>query len=203
MRFSPWHQEKKQGDKDYDPTQKNCLVWDVMTHNMLSIVKKAGTNCTIDETTWANAGHADVQGCIIGKMHVSKGGRHTVCVDTPCHFIYAYTQRHKFFSRKKPFIQEGPAKVERLVASTTPLIKTNQEDGKDTQHQVFGEPPCISMENHVSDDAFQQLLGNEGWKSINACCCNCLPANCNQNVFHHIKQPKLMPDPKLQDLSIQ
>ncbi len=83
---------------------------------MLSIVNKARENCTI---------------CSIGKLHVSKDGRHTVCADSHNCFIHVYTPRNKFFTHKNPFTQVGPAEVEGLITSMTSLIKTNKKDRKD------------------------------------------------------------------------
>ena len=59
--------EKRRTEEGYDPTQKYRLIWDVMTHNMLAIIKKGGDDVTIDETTWANASYADMHGRLKGK----------------------------------------------------------------------------------------------------------------------------------------
>ncbi len=96
--------------------------------SLIAKVVKAGKDCTIDKTAWANVGYEDVQGFIIGKLHASKDGQYTFCVDSHCHFIYAYTPRHKFFTCKNPFTQEGPAEVERLITSMRLLTKMNKKD---------------------------------------------------------------------------
>ena len=54
--------EKRRTEGRYDPTQKYRLIWDVMMHNMLAIIKKGGDDVTIDEMTWANASYADMHG---------------------------------------------------------------------------------------------------------------------------------------------
>ncbi len=53
-------EEKKKTDEEYDLTQKYCLVWDVMTHNMNQLIDKGGLNLTLDETTWSNSSYADI-----------------------------------------------------------------------------------------------------------------------------------------------
>ncbi len=52
--------EKKKIDEGYDLTQKYCLVWDVMTHNMNQLIVKGGLDLTLDETTWPNSSYADI-----------------------------------------------------------------------------------------------------------------------------------------------
>jgi hypothetical protein len=59
--------EMKKTDAGFDPTQNNCLVWDVMTHNMNQLMDKGGLDLIMDETTWPNSSYADIQGCLQGK----------------------------------------------------------------------------------------------------------------------------------------
>ncbi len=73
--------EKKRTDEGYDPTQKYQLVWDIMTHNMNQLIDKGGLDLTMDETTWANSSHADIQGRLQGKK-TDKGGQHVLLLDS-------------------------------------------------------------------------------------------------------------------------
>ena len=50
-------EEKNKTDKGYDPTQKYCLVWDVMTHNMNQLIHKGGLDLILDETTFKLCGY--------------------------------------------------------------------------------------------------------------------------------------------------
>ncbi len=72
--------EKKKTDEGCDPTQKHRLVWDVMTHNMNQLIDKGGLDLTMDETTWPNLSHADIQGCLQEKK-TDKGGQHVLLLD--------------------------------------------------------------------------------------------------------------------------
>jgi hypothetical protein len=73
--------EKKKIDKGYDPTQKNYLVWDVMTHNMNQLIDKGGLDLTMDEITWPNSSYADIQHHLQGKK-TDKGGQHVLLPDS-------------------------------------------------------------------------------------------------------------------------
>ncbi len=73
--------EKKRIDKGCDPTQKYCLVWDVMTHNMNQLIDKGGLDLTMDEKTWPNLSYADVQGRLQGKK-TDKGRQHVLLLDS-------------------------------------------------------------------------------------------------------------------------
>ncbi len=64
--------EKKKTDKGYDPTQKYCLVWDVMTHNMNQLIDKGGLDLTLDETTWPNSSYADIQGRLCKERRLTR-----------------------------------------------------------------------------------------------------------------------------------
>ncbi len=79
--MNPWHSKNSWGDDGYDVMQKYCLMWDVMVNSMNAIVETAGSDLTIDETTWANGGYTDVHVQIIGKPNVTKGGQHVICAD--------------------------------------------------------------------------------------------------------------------------
>jgi hypothetical protein len=123
--------EKKKKDKGYDPTQKYCLVWDVMTHNMNQLIDKGGLNQTMDETTWPNSSYADIQGHLQGKK-TDKGRQHAVLLlDSKRQYIYAYTPHHKFFEAVQPFTATGPAEVKCLVDMTTPLVVGATQDPTD------------------------------------------------------------------------
>ncbi len=188
MKTSNFNLEKKRGDEGYDPTQKYRLIWDVAVHNINAFVKKAGLDCTIDETSWANGSYSDVHGRVKGKPGLCKGGQHTLCLDTHHRFMYCYTPRHKFFSREAPFTQEGPAEVKRIVELLKPLVIGVTEDDSDRRRQIFEEPPCLSMDNHFSGDNVSQFLGEEGWKGIFTCRRDRLPRKCPSKYFHHLKQ---------------
>ncbi len=129
-----------------------------MVHNMNQIIKCAGCNVTIDETTWANSSYADVHSCIIGKPTASNGGQHVVCLDSQQRFIYAYTPWHKFMKREPPFTQEGPTEVKQIHVIIKPLIVGNAKETTDTCCQIFDSPPCLSMDNHFSGDEVLTLL---------------------------------------------
>jgi hypothetical protein len=88
--------KKKKTDDGYDLTQKYCLVWDVMTHNMNQLIDKGGLDLTMDETTWPSSSYADIQGHLQGKKP-DKGGQHVLLLDSKRRYIHAWTPRHKFF----------------------------------------------------------------------------------------------------------
>ncbi len=121
LKQSAFWEEKKKTDEGYDPTQKYRLVWDVMTHNMNQLIDKGGLDLTLDETTWPNSSHADIQGRLKGKK-TDKGGQHVLLLHSKRRYIYAYTPRHKFFEVVHPFTAIGPAEVKRLVDNITPLV---------------------------------------------------------------------------------
>lgn len=73
MKLCLWHTEKSCGEPGYDPTQKYQLVWVVMVHNMWALVKKAGLDLTLNETTWENGSYADVQSRILETMCFHRG----------------------------------------------------------------------------------------------------------------------------------
>jgi hypothetical protein len=52
-----------------------------MTHNMNQLIDKGGLDLTMDETTWLNSSHADIQGCLQGKK-TDKGGQHVLLLDS-------------------------------------------------------------------------------------------------------------------------
>ncbi len=60
LKLNLYWMENNRGDKDYDPTQKYRLPWDVMVHNINLIILKAGKDATMDETTWPNSSYAFV-----------------------------------------------------------------------------------------------------------------------------------------------
>ena len=131
MKQNVWYEEKKRGEIGYDPTQKYRLIWDVLIFNMNNYIESAGLDVTIDETTWANSSYADVHSRIRNKPGASKGGQHTVVLDSKRRFIYAYTPRHKFFQKEKPFTAEGPAEVKRLVEIMKLLVKGASKERSD------------------------------------------------------------------------
>ena len=122
--------EKKRTEPDYDPAQKYRKVWDITVHNLNKYFKEGGLDLAIDETTWANAGYANIQGRMRGKK-VSKGSQHTLAVDALSRYVYVYTPRHSRFTRTTPFKQEGPAEVKRLLDQLIPLVRGREKDEGD------------------------------------------------------------------------
>jgi hypothetical protein len=78
--------EKKKTDEEYYPTQKYCLVWDVMTHNMNQLIDKGSLDLTLDETTWPNSSYVDIQGHLQGKK-TDIGGEHVLLLDSKRQYI--------------------------------------------------------------------------------------------------------------------
>ncbi len=62
--------ETKRCDKDYDPTQKYQLPWDVMMHNMNLIILNAGKDANMYETTWPNSSYANVHNKFVNKKQI-------------------------------------------------------------------------------------------------------------------------------------
>ncbi len=77
MKQNVYHQEMKRGEPGYYPTQKNCLIWDVICHNMNQMILVRGLDLTGDETSWPDA---DVHSNLIGKK-TDKGGQHVLLLD--------------------------------------------------------------------------------------------------------------------------
>ncbi len=78
-----------------------------------------------------------MQGRIQGRPCASKGGQHTVCLDSKQHFMYGYTLGDNFFACKKPFTQQGPAEVKQLVDDMMPLIIGKEKTTTDCCCQSF------------------------------------------------------------------
>jgi hypothetical protein len=178
--------EKKRTDEGYDPTQKYCLVWDVMTHNMKHFIDKGGLDLTMDETTWPNSSCADVQGHLQGKKN-DKGGQHVLLLDSKRQYIYAYTPRHKFFEVVQPFTASGPAEVKRLVDMIAPLVVGTTKDPTDKRKQIFSECVYIAMDNHFSGEDMLCYLGEGGWKGTMTCRRDRLPKSAPRKYFNFIK----------------
>ena len=133
LKQNAFWEEKKKTDEGYDPTQKYCLVWDDMTHNMNQLIDKGGLDPTLDETTWPNSSYADIQGHLQGKK-TDKGGQHVLLLDSKRQYIYAYTLPHKFFEVVQSFTATGPAEVKCLVDIITPLVVGATQDRTDKNH---------------------------------------------------------------------
>ncbi len=71
----------KQGDTNYDPTQKYQLIWYNTTYNTNCLIFHGGLDCMIDETTWANGGFANVHNQIHNKPRAWKGVQYVICLD--------------------------------------------------------------------------------------------------------------------------
>ena len=186
LKQNEYFSEKKRTDAEYDPTQKYRLVWDVMTHNMNQLIKKGGTDYTLDETSWQNASYADVHSRLLGKK-CDKGGQHVLLLDSKRRYIYAWTPRHKFFPKTPPFTASGPAEVKRIVELIAPLVKGAAKDATDSRRQIFDEKGHIGMDNYFSGDAVLRYLGEDGWKSTMTCRRDRLPKEVNKKYFHFEK----------------
>jgi hypothetical protein len=178
--------EKKKTDKGYAPTQKYCLVWDVMTHNMNQLIDKGGLDLTMDETTCPNSSYADIQGCLQGKK-TDKGGQDVLFLDSKRRYINAWAPHHKFFEVVQSFTATGPAEVKHLVDMITPLVVGATKDTTDKRKQIFSEYVHIAIENHFSGDYVLRYLGEEGWKGTMTCRCNRLPKSVPRKYFNFIK----------------
>lgn len=55
MKLCAYFEEKDRKVEDYNPTQKYRLIWDVFIKNLNQFIKRAGTDVTINETTWPNS----------------------------------------------------------------------------------------------------------------------------------------------------
>lgn len=178
--------EKKRGDEGYDCTQKYGLVWDVTVFNLNQLLEVAGLDTTVDETTWGNASYADVQHRLKNKPY-SKGGQHTLLVDSRSRYIYGYTSRHKFWKRSPPFTAEGPAEIKRLLDDLTPLVVGEEKEESDKRRQIFPGKFCLAMDNHFSGDVTSRFIGENGFKSVKTNRRDRLPAACSKDSFHHRK----------------
>jgi hypothetical protein len=153
--------EKKKTNEGYDPMQKYCLVWDVMTHNMNQLIDKGGLDLTMDETTWPNSSYADIQRCLQGKK-TDKGGQHVLLLDSKRRYIYAWTPCHKFFEVVQPFTATSPAEVKHLVDIIIPLVVGATKDPTDKRKQIFSECMHIAMDNFFSGDEVLRYIGEGG-----------------------------------------
>ena len=157
-----------------------------MVHNVNCLIKKGGTDTTVDKTSWANGSYADVHSRIKGKK-MSKGGQHVLVLDTKRRYVYGYTARHKYFERKPPFTQEGPAKVKRLLDTLDGLIVGAARPKEDVRRQIFDEPPHICMDNHFSGDHVCKYIGEKGYKATMTCRRDRLPQTIDKKYLHHKK----------------
>ena len=161
-------------------------MWDVMTHNMNQLIKKGGSDYTLDETSWQNASYADVHSRLLGKK-CDKGGQHVLLLDSKRRYIYAWTPRHKFFPKTPPFTASGPAEVKQIVELITSLVKGAAKDATDSRRQIFDKKGHIGMDNYFSGDAVLRYLGEDGWKSTMTCRRDRLPKEVNKKHFHFEK----------------
>ena len=86
MKLCEFYKEPEKHEPEYDPTQKYCMVWDVMTFNLISFIKKGGVDETIDKITWPSACFGPVHNHLI-KKKVSKGGQHTFTLEAESWYI--------------------------------------------------------------------------------------------------------------------
>ncbi len=178
--------ERKKTAEGYDPMQKYCLVWDVMTHNMNQLIDKGDLDLTMDKTKWPNSSYTDIQGRLQGKK-IDKGGQHMLLLDSIRRYIYAWTPHHKFFEVVHPFMATGPAEVKCLVEMIAPLITGITKDPTDKRKQIFSKCTHIAMDNFFSSDNVLRYLGEGGWKGTMTCRCDRLPQSVPRKYFNFIK----------------
>ncbi len=80
--------KKKKTDKGYDPTQKHCLVWDVITHNINQSNEEGGLDLTMDKMIWPTSSYADMHTQLQGKK-TDNGGQHVLLLDSQHSYVYA------------------------------------------------------------------------------------------------------------------
>ena len=78
--------ETKRRQENYDLMQKYWLAWDVMTFNMNLLIKRAGKDATMDETTWPNSCYADMHIKFVNKK-TNMGGQHLLLLDAKQRYI--------------------------------------------------------------------------------------------------------------------
>ena len=76
----------------------------------------------------------------------SKGGQHTITVDSRSRYMYDWTLWHKGFPKVSLFTQEGPMEVKRIVGILNPLVIGKKQDEGDKRRQIFSEEPYLGME---------------------------------------------------------
>ncbi len=157
-----------------------------MTHNMNQLIDKGGLDLTVDETTWPNSSHADVQGRLQGKK-IDKGEQHVLLLDSKRQYIYAYTPCHKLFKVVQPFTASGPAEMKHLVGMIAPLVVGTTKDPTDKRKQIFSECVHIAMDNHFIDDDVLRYLGEGVWKGTMTCRHDRLPKSVPWKYFNFIK----------------
>jgi hypothetical protein len=150
--------ETKRGQKNYNPTQKYWLAWDVMTFHMNLLIKRAGKDATMDETTWSNSSYAEMHSKFVNKK-TDMDGQHVLLLDAKRRYIYAYTARHKFYEPENGWTAMGPVEVKRMMDIVYPLIIGNKQDPEDKRRQIFEEPPHLTMDNFFSGDMVTNYLG--------------------------------------------
>ena len=186
LKLNLYWMETKRGQKNYDPTQKYRLVWDVMTFNMNLLIKRAGKDATMDETTWPNSSYADMHNKFVNKK-TNMGGQHVLLLDAKRRYIYAYTARHKFYEPENGWTAMGPVEVKRMMDIVRPLIIGNKQDPDDKRRQIFEEPPHLTMDNFFSGDTVTKYLGEQGWKGTMTCRRDRLPNGVDKKHFNYVK----------------
>ncbi len=186
MKLCLFYEEKKKGEDGYDPTIKYRKIWDVLTYNLNQFVERGGLDLTVDETTWSNGSYAEIHSKIRNKPGASKGGQHTLVVDSVSRFIYGYTPRHKHFKRVAPFTQEGPAEVKQILDILDPIVIGVEKEEHDKRRQFFPEKPSLGMDNHFSGGPVRDEIGERGYGGIWTTRRDWLPKGC-KDYFHHIK----------------
>ena len=112
------------------------------------LVKKGGSDYTLDETTWPNASFTDMHGRLLGKK-CNTGGQHVLLLDSKRHYVYAWTPHHKFFAKTPPFTASGPAEVKQKVELITHLVKGAAKDATNSLRQIWCSFIRISMESRL------------------------------------------------------
>ncbi len=89
------------------------------------LIKRAGKDATIDETTWPYSSYADMHSKFVNKK-TNMGGQHVLLLDAKQRYVYAYTARHKFYEPENGWTAMGPVEVKRMMDIVRPLIIGNK-----------------------------------------------------------------------------
>ena len=182
--------EKKKGDEGFDPCVKYRLLWDVGCHNMRCLVKDAGLDLTIDETTWPNASYAPVHGRLMGKK-CNKGGQHVVALDTKRRYLYSWTPRHKFIQREPGWTAEGPYEIKRILDDIEPQCDGGAGNDNGDGRKIWREKPHLCFDNYFSGDKVINEIGKRGFKATMTCRRDRLPGDITKGHLHHKKQQQV------------
>ena len=178
------------GEPGHDPCAKYRLPWDVMTHNMNCLIKRASLDLTADETTCACMSYGGLALYrVSGKPGVTKGGQNVVLLDSHRRYIHAWIPRNSLNPRPSPFNQEGPAELKLLVDIIDPLVTGRQQPAEDKRRKLWSVPPHITFDNHFFGCHVMHYIGVRGYKATCTCRRDRFPSAVPKWYFHHKKQP--------------